>query len=114
MAQEKYGENREQELEHAAMCSEALMEEYLETGALQPESMALSLVFLMLMSISFAGCFYTVISDGKYLWFELGWCCIFAIFSMIFDWRAERTIKNRIRITLGIYEAIEERRKKKL
>lgn len=40
MAQEKYGENREQELEHAAMCSEALMEEYLETGDLQPESMA--------------------------------------------------------------------------
>lgn len=77
-------------------------------------AMSLSLVFLMLMSISFAGCFYTVISDGKYLWFELGWCCIFAIFSMIFDWRAERTIKNRIRITLGIYEAIEERRKKKL
>ena len=40
MAQEKYGENREQELEHAAMCSEALMEEYLETGDLQPKSMA--------------------------------------------------------------------------
>ena len=40
MTQEKYGEDREQELEHAAMCSEALMEEYLETGDLQSESMA--------------------------------------------------------------------------
>ena len=28
----------DRELEHAAMCSEALMEEYLETGTLQPES----------------------------------------------------------------------------
>ena len=30
----------ERELEHAAMCSEALMEEYLETGTLQAENMA--------------------------------------------------------------------------
>jgi hypothetical protein len=37
MAQDESGEDREQELEHAAMCSEVLMEEYLETGALQPE-----------------------------------------------------------------------------
>lgn len=40
MAQDESGEDREQELEHAAMCSEVLMEEYLETGALQPESIA--------------------------------------------------------------------------
>ena len=40
MAQYKSGEDREQELEHAAMCSEVLMEEYLETGSLQPESIA--------------------------------------------------------------------------
>ena len=40
MAQDESEEDREQELEHAAMCSEVLMEEYLETGALQPESIA--------------------------------------------------------------------------
>ena len=40
MAQDESGEDREQELEHAAMCSEVLMEEYLETGALQPENIA--------------------------------------------------------------------------
>ncbi len=40
MAQDESGEDREQELEHAAMCSEVLMEEYLETGDLQPESIA--------------------------------------------------------------------------
>lgn len=37
---EESAEDREQELEHVAMCSEALMEEYLETGTLQAESMA--------------------------------------------------------------------------
>ena len=39
-ASAEHGEEAERELEHAAMCSEDLMEEYLETGTLREESIA--------------------------------------------------------------------------
>lgn len=53
MAQDESGEDREQELEHAAMCSEVLMEEYLETGALQPESIAFTVAPAEAVSLLF-------------------------------------------------------------
>ena len=75
-------------------------------------SKSLSLAFLILAFVAllpgFIVCLLWHLSGCAFL-FELVCFFVFSFLSIIFDFRTEEALKNRIRITLAIYEAEKQR-----
>lgn len=74
-------------------------------------SMSFSLAFLILTLVSFGATYLGLLGrlSNQMILFELMCSFMFASFSIISDYRAEKALKNRIRITLAVYEAEKER-----
>ncbi|MBQ9408501.1 MAG: hypothetical protein IJU28_03815, partial [Clostridia bacterium] len=74
-------------------------------------SMSFSLAFLILALVSFGATYLGLLGrlSNRMILFELMCSFMFASFSIISDYRSEKALKNRIRITLAVYEAEKER-----
>lgn len=72
-------------------------------------SMSFSLVFLILTVASFIALILSKLFYVNGIVLECVSFFVYATLSIIFDYRAEKALKNRIRMTLAVYEAEKDR-----